>query len=55
MVTVINNFRPVARAGTSSIYNGGETVILDGTGSSDPDGDPITGYSWAQISGAPVA
>lgn len=31
----------------------GATVVLDGTGSFDPDGDPITHF-WSQFSGAPV-
>jgi|GEM_PF-749271 len=30
-----------------------ETVFLDGTGSSDPDGDPILGYDWS-LEGAPA-
>ena len=57
-VTVLNvadpNQPPVAAATVSpaSIYTG-YTVTLDGSASSDPDGNPLT-HSWAQIAGTPV-
>lgn len=48
-VTVsFNNLPPVADAGTSQSALVGETVILDGTSSYDPNGDPIT-YAWAIV------
>jgi hypothetical protein len=38
---------PVADANGPYTYVGGSlSIILDGTGSSDPDGDPITDYDW---------
>ncbi len=46
MVTVEPpNRAPVANAGTDQTVTGGDGVTLDGTGSSDPDGDPLT-YRW---------
>jgi len=44
----VSNHRPVANAGGDQTT--GSPVILDGSGSSDPDGDPIT-FSWVQTSG----
>ena len=48
-----SNQPPMADAGSDQSVNKGATVTLDGTGSSDPDGDAIT-YAWAQTSGTPV-
>ena len=41
----ITNTPPVAHAGNDQIINLGESVTLDGSGSSDSDGN-ITDYSW---------
>ncbi|HVS66680.1 MAG TPA: PKD domain-containing protein, partial [Thermoanaerobaculia bacterium] len=44
--------RPVAVAGDDQTVLAGQTVLLDGTASTDADGDPLT-FSWA-ITSAPV-
>jgi hypothetical protein len=51
-VTFIN-MPPVADAGPDQNANAGETVILDGSNSSDPD-DGIASFRWKQLSGTPV-
>lgn len=53
---VVSNINRVgtAHAGSDQNVNEGETVTLDGTGSTDPDiGDSIT-YQWTQTSGITV-
>lgn len=53
-VTVAANRVPVANAGTDQgPIDTGSTITLNGGGSTDPDGDPLT-YSWTQISGPAV-
>ena len=47
------NHAPVADAGPDQTRNEGSLVTLDGTGSTDPDSDPLT-YTWTQISGPSV-
>jgi hypothetical protein len=47
------NRAPVAEAGPAQNVSTGSTVTLDGSGSTDPDGDPLT-YAWAQTAGPAV-
>ena len=44
---------PTANAGPDQTADVGDAVTLNGTGSSDPDGDPLE-FSWAQTSGPGV-
>ena len=47
------NEPPVADAGADSVADEGTLVTLDGSGSSDPDGN-ITAYQWTQTGGPVV-
>ena len=47
------NAAPIANAGTDSNAVETQQVTLDGSLSSDPDGDALS-YSWQQLSGTPV-
>jgi large repetitive protein len=45
---------PVADAGSSVAAEPGATVTLDGSGSTDPNGDALT-FAWTQVAGPTVA
>lgn len=45
------NARPVADAGPTQFVRLGQTVLLDGTGSYDPDGAPLARVGWTQVDG----
>ena len=47
------NLPPVADAGTDQTVNEGQLVYLDGSGSYDPDPDPLT-YLWQQTASDPI-
>ena len=48
-----NPSAPIADAGADQIVVGGENVLLDGSNSSDPEGEPLT-YLWTQTAGVIV-
>lgn len=55
VITVENdNVAPSANAGPDQSVNEGETVYLDGSGSFDPDQDPLT-YEWFVSLSSPIA
>ncbi|WP_243058324.1 PKD domain-containing protein [Nocardioides sp. SR21] len=53
VVSIRVNGRPTADAGGDLVVNAGDEVHLDGTGSSDPDGDTLT-YAWVETTGVGV-
>lgn len=52
-VNISVNRPPIANAGTDQTAEAYALVTLDGSGSSDPDSDPLT-YQWTQIAGTKV-
>ncbi|MCB0872870.1 MAG: discoidin domain-containing protein [Thermoleophilia bacterium] len=51
--TTDGNRAPTANAGPDQVVANGATVTLNGSGSSDPDNDPLT-YRWTQTGGPAV-
>ncbi len=51
---IVGNLPPVADAGAPQTVDGGSSVVLDASASSDPNGDPLT-FLWEQLSGDPVS
>ncbi len=49
-----SNHQPIAKITAPQSATSGETVTLDGSGSSDPDGDTIT-YLWTKTQGENIA
>ncbi len=49
-----SNTAPIANAGSDQTVTAGDTVALDGSGSSDPDGHTPLTYGWTQTSGPTV-
>jgi hypothetical protein len=49
----IANRSPIAHAGSDQSVNEGTTVMLDGSGSSDPQNLPLQ-FTWSQVSGPQV-
>ena len=47
------NTPPIANAGEGKTVNSGDTVTLDGSKSTDPDGS-VASYLWKQIAGPPI-
>lgn len=54
VVTVSENQPPTADAGANRTATAGDQVTLNGSDSSDPEGDALT-YSWEQIEGSSVS
>jgi len=48
VVVSFENVAPVANAGQNQAVSAGDTVLLDGSGSADANGDPLT-YAWSII------
>lgn len=52
-IAASENAVPTASAGADLAAKGDELVVLDGSGSIDPDGDRLA-FIWRQVSGSPT-
>ena len=52
LVSTPPNTKPIARAGPDQSAPVGAIVVLDGSGSSDAEGDPLT-YAWSWVARPP--
>ncbi len=50
----VRNVAPTAQAGPDQVVDAGSAVMLDGRGSSDPNGDSLA-FAWSQTEGPAVA
>jgi len=50
----VRNVAPSADAGPDRVVDSGQSVVLDGSGSRDPNDDPLT-YAWTQVAGPSVS
>src|SRR5262245_25324263 len=48
LLPVVGNTPPMANAGPDQTVKVGQTVTLDGSGSTDEDGDPLS-YQWSLV------
>ena len=54
VVIDVGNLPPISEAGESRTAPGGQEVTLNGSGSTDPEGEPLS-FAWRQIGGESVS
>jgi hypothetical protein len=52
MRVILGDGKPISNAGPDQTANEGDVITLDGSGSTDPEGDPLA-YRWTQVAGTP--
>ena len=53
VIMLADNDAPTANAGADQTVDEGDTIVLDGSGSTDPENGTLS-YAWQQVSGPPV-